>query len=171
MLEGVMSVQTDPRLQGEAFRAERRAAIREIIFLRSLVPLSTGYALYAAYCTWAFFHAREGEGKEDLTLGLYSGTRRGTSLFFMWFLLGGVGLCALSVYACILSRSPEELERSPRILRLMALFTNRDFAYLVAALTAAGRLEWFLVRAALGTYLFAAALRIMSLNGNRAPAG
>jgi ceramide glucosyltransferase len=38
------------------------------LFLLSLVLLSTGYALYAAYCTWAFFHARKGEGKEDLTL-------------------------------------------------------------------------------------------------------
>jgi ABC-type transporter MlaC component len=31
MLEGVMSFQTDPRLQGEAFRVGRWAAIREII--------------------------------------------------------------------------------------------------------------------------------------------
>jgi hypothetical protein len=49
----------------------------------------------------------------------------------------------------------------------MALLSNRDFAYSVVALALVQRLHWFLLGAALGTYLFAATLWVMSFYERR----
>jgi hypothetical protein len=44
----------------------------------------------------------------------------------------------------------------------MALLSNRDFAYLIAILAIVDRLNWFLVGSALGSYVFAVALWVIS---------
>lgn len=99
-----------------------------------------------------------------VAVGLYRETENEGYLFALALLLAGFGLCALVVYLYILKKTAEELERAPRIIRLMAtLFTNRDFAYLVLAFAVAGRLNWFLWATALGTYLFAGVLWLAAL--------
>ena len=67
-----------------------------------------------------------------IAVGLYRETGHGRYLLALLILLAGFGLCALTVNRYILKRTPDELEASPRVIRLMAtLLTNRDFAYLV----------------------------------------
>jgi phosphatidylglycerophosphate synthase len=102
-----------------------------------------------------------------IAFGLYHETGDRGYLLALWFIMGGFGLCLLAVYQCILKRSPDELKQSPRILRLMALVTNRDFAYLVVALAIVHRLNWFLIGSAVGTYVFAAILYIMTFHEKR----
>ncbi len=103
-----------------------------------------------------------------IALGLYRETGDAGYMRALLFLLAGFVACAVSVYYVILKREPDELRQSPATLRLMALVTNRDFAYLVVALALANRLSWFLKGAAVGTFLFAAALWAVSILGNRA---
>ncbi len=95
--------------------------------------------------------------------GLYQDTGSDNYLLALWFLMGGFGLCIIAVYQCILVLSAEELKRSPLLVRFMSLMASRDFAYLVVFLALIGRLAWFLVGAAVGTYLFAATLWFVSL--------
>jgi hypothetical protein len=102
-----------------------------------------------------------------MAFGLYNETDNVIYLYALWFLMGGFCLCVVSVYYCILRRSPDEIKRSPRLLRLMALLTNRDFAYLVAALAVVHRLDWFLIGSAAGTYLFAFTLWAISIHETR----
>jgi phosphatidylglycerophosphate synthase len=102
-----------------------------------------------------------------ITLGLYRDSANPAYFWILGFLIGGFGLCGLAVYQCILRRSPEELRQSPKTIRLMALLSNRDFAYLVVALALIQRLQWFLLGAAAGTYLFAGTLWIMSFRERR----
>jgi len=81
-----------------------------------------------------------------------------------WILMGGFGLCGLAVYRCVLkpgSKDPERSERSSKTIRFLSLMTNRDFAYLLVLLAAIHRLDWFLLGAAVGTYIFAATLWVM----------
>jgi phosphatidylglycerophosphate synthase len=103
-----------------------------------------------------------------IAFGLYHDTGNEIYLYALWFMLGGFGLCLVAVYQCILRRSTDELERSPRVVRMMALMTNRDFAYLVAALAVVHRLNWFLMGAAVGSYLFAFSLWVMTIYEKRA---
>ncbi len=49
----------------------------------------------------------------------------------------------------------------------MALMSNRDFAYILVPLALIGRVHWFLIRAALGIYLFAVTLWLMSFYERR----
>jgi len=100
-------------------------------------------------------------------VGLYRETGEILYIRALWFMLGGFVLCLVAVYQCILRKSPEELEQSPKMLRLMALLTNRDFAYLVAALAVLDRLNWFLLGASAGTYLFALTLWTLNLYEKR----
>jgi phosphatidylglycerophosphate synthase len=102
-----------------------------------------------------------------IALGLYRETGDAGYVKALLFLLAGFGLCGVSVYYLILRPGADEFTRSPAILRLMALVTNRDFAYLVLALALVNRLGWFLKGAALGTFLFAATLWVASLLGTR----
>jgi phosphatidylglycerophosphate synthase len=102
-----------------------------------------------------------------IAIGLYRGTGDAGYVKALLFLLAGFGLCGVSVYYFILRPATDEFRRSPATLRLMALVTNRDFAYLVLALALVDRLGWFLKGAALGTFLFAAALWAVSLFGAR----
>jgi phosphatidylglycerophosphate synthase len=105
-----------------------------------------------------------------IAVGLYQASGHGIYLRALWLMLGGFGLCAILVYLCILRRSPDDLKQSPRSVRLLALLSNRDFAYLVAALAVIDRLNWFLLGAAAGTYLFAASLLTISFYEKRAVA-
>jgi phosphatidylglycerophosphate synthase len=103
-----------------------------------------------------------------IALGLYRDSDDPGYLHILWILIGGFGLCGLAVYQCILRRSPDERKQSVRTLRFMALLSNRDFAYIVVALALVQRLQWFLIGAAVGTYLFAATLWITSFYEKRA---
>jgi phosphatidylglycerophosphate synthase len=102
-----------------------------------------------------------------ITLGLYRDSPNPEYFGILCFLIGGFGLCGVAVYQCILKRSPDELRQSPQTIRIMALLSNRDFAYIVVALALVQRLHWFLLGAALGTYLFAATLWVMSFYERR----
>lgn len=102
-----------------------------------------------------------------IAFGLYHDTGNTAYLHFMWVLLGGFALCMVAVYQCILRLTPDTLSRSPQVLRLMTLATNRDFAYLVLALAIVDRLNWFLLGAAVGTYLFALILWLVSFRERR----
>lgn len=110
---------------------------------------------YLDIVTDNFVHAAVFVG---IAFGLYHDTGDAGYLRYLWILLGGFCFCAVAVYMFILRLDADTLGRSPRTLRIMALVTNRDFAYLVFALALIGRLNWFLLGAALGTYLFAGVL-------------
>lgn len=97
-----------------------------------------------------------------ITLGLYRDSANPDFFWILCFLIGGFGLCGIAVYQCILKRSPDELRQSPHAVRIMALLSNRDFAYIVVALALLQRLNWFLLGTAVGTYLFAVTLWIVS---------
>ena len=102
-----------------------------------------------------------------IAFGLYKDTGDGVYLKLLWFLLGGFGLCAISVYYNILRRSRDELKQSSRITRFMVLLTNSDFAYVVVASALIHRLNWFLVGTTVGTYFFAATLWVIGLQEKR----
>jgi phosphatidylglycerophosphate synthase len=102
-----------------------------------------------------------------IAFGLYHDSGNVGYLRFLWVLMGGFALSLVAVYQCILRLSPEALNRSPKTLQIMALVTNRDFAYLVFALAMVGRLNWFLLGAAVGSYLFAIALWFISFQERR----
>lgn len=102
-----------------------------------------------------------------ITLGLYRDSANRDYFWILSFLIGGFGLCGIAVYQCILKRSPDELRQSPHTIRIMALLSNRDFAYIVVALALVQRLNWFLLGAAVGTYLFAVTLWMVSFYERR----
>jgi len=102
-----------------------------------------------------------------VAFGLYHDTGNQAYILALWFLLGGFVLSMIAVYQCILRLSPDELERSPRLIRLMAFLGNRDFAYLIAALALFGKLHWFVIGASAGSYLFAVGLWAMSFHEKR----
>jgi phosphatidylglycerophosphate synthase len=97
-----------------------------------------------------------------MAFGLYHDTGNHSYILALWFLLGGFVLSMIAVYQCILRLNPDELEKSPRLIRLMAFLSNRDFAYLIAVLALFGKLDWFLIGASAGSYLFAIGLWVMS---------
>jgi len=102
-----------------------------------------------------------------IAFGLYHNTADRIYLNLLLLLIGGFGLCAISVYYNISRRSQDELKRSPKITRFMALLTNSDFAYLVVACALFRRLNWFLIATTVGTYLFAGILWAMNLHAKR----
>jgi phosphatidylglycerophosphate synthase len=102
-----------------------------------------------------------------IAFGLYHDTGNMGYLRFLWVLMGGFGLCAIAVYQCILRLGPEAPNGSSKTVRLMALMSNRDFAYLVLALAIIGRLNWFLIGAAVGCYIFAITLWLITFYERR----
>jgi len=103
-----------------------------------------------------------------VALGLYRDSGDSGYLHILWILIGGFGLCGVAVYQCILRRGREAIRQSAKTIKIMALMSNRDFAYIVLALALVQRLQWFLVGAAVGTYLFAATLWITTFYEKRA---
>jgi hypothetical protein len=72
--------------------------------------------------------------------------------------MSAMSLCHLSAGALAVHRFTGHRADKPgssEVPRLMALLANRDFAYLVGVLALVNRLEWFIVGASFGTYLFA----------------
>ncbi len=102
-----------------------------------------------------------------IAFGLYHDTRDGIYLKILWVLMGGFGLCAISVYYNILRRTRDELKQSSKITRFMVFLTNSDFAYVVVASALIHRLNWFLIGTAVGSYLFAAVLWTIGLQERR----
>lgn len=99
-----------------------------------------------------------------LPLGLYNETNNHLFLYLLWFLIGGFGLSAISFYYNIARRSQEELEQSPKIIKLLALLANNDFAYLMVACALFRCLDWFLIAATVGAYVFAGTLWVIKPN-------
>jgi len=97
-----------------------------------------------------------------IALGLYHDSGDPVYFRILWVSVGGFGLCGIAVYQCISRRSREELRRSVYTIKIMAMLSSRDFAYIVVALALAQRLQWFLIGAAIGTYLFAVTLWMIS---------
>jgi len=98
-----------------------------------------------------------------IALGFYHERGNVTYLHALWFLLGGFGLCAWAVQRLI-GHEPDQPSVTD-VSWLTALLVNRDFAYLVAVLAAANRLDWFLFGASLGVYLFAFVAFFMGIQG------
>ncbi len=103
-----------------------------------------------------------------LAVGLYFQTGNKVYLYLLWALLGGFAFCAAAVYK--VSRVNPDKPRSRTAERLTGLLANRDFAYLLVALAIIGRLDWFLIGSAVGSYLFAVLLLTLDLGERRSPA-
>lgn len=106
-----------------------------------------------------------------IAFGLYHDTGNAWYIRLLWVMLGGFGLCLLAVYQCILRLSEDQLKASPNAIRFMALLSNRDFAYLIALLAIVDRLNWFLIGSALGSYVFAVALWVISYRERQRASG
>jgi hypothetical protein len=70
----------------------------------------------------------------------------------LWALLIGFVLCIIAVHG-ITRHSPEK-PGSSDVAKPVSLLVNRDFAYLVAILAVINRLEWFILTASTGVYIF-----------------
>lgn len=99
-----------------------------------------------------------------IAIGLHRRAPADLILVLGGVLLGGVACAMAAVYTCIARRTPTRAQR-----RLFEAFASREFAYLLAAMTIAGKLDWFLWLAAGGTYAFAAALWILGNVGTPDP--
>lgn len=97
-----------------------------------------------------------------IAFGLYNDSGNRLYLWALWFLLGGFAVAAVAVYQCIKRVDPKTFKQSPKLVRLMKMLSNRDFAYLVLLLALIDHLEWFLLGAAVGTYLFAVGLWLLT---------
>ncbi len=95
--------------------------------------------------------------------GYYSQTGDSAYLYLLWALLGGFVLSGAVVYYRVLKQPPEG-SRPSRLTRVLTLMSNRDFAYLMVLLAVVGRLDWFLIGAAAGSYIFAAVLWVATCN-------
>jgi phosphatidylglycerophosphate synthase len=102
-----------------------------------------------------------------IAVGVYRVTGNLSYMLMLWILMGGFTLCAVSVYYCILRKGAEELKASPRLTRIMALLTNRDFAYVIVLFALVHRLNWFLTATAAGTYFFSAVLWVATLRDKK----
>ncbi len=92
-------------------------------------------------------------------IGLYRKTGNHLYITLIWVLLFGFGLCAISVYQCILKKE-DKIKKSPFLIKALSLLTNRDFAYLVVVLAIFEKLNWFFIMTAIGSYIFSATLWI-----------
>lgn len=89
-----------------------------------------------------------------ISIGCYLAAHSITYLYVLGGLLIGFGMCAISVHRAMSVSSTGAEEFIRKVDRL----TGRDFAYLVFVLALINRLNYFIVGAAIGTYLFAGVL-------------
>ncbi len=89
-----------------------------------------------------------------ISVGCYRAAHSAAYFYVLGTLLGGFGLCAIAVHrAMSVSSSGAEA-----FIRKVDRRTGRDFAYLVLLLALINRLHYFIVGAAIGTYIFALVL-------------
>ena len=100
-----------------------------------------------------------------LFIGIALGVARETGneqyLYVLGILLGGFALCAVAVGRVL--RPGGNGIRPEALDKLTGLLANRDFAYLLIIFALLNGLEWFLISAAAGTYLFAASVFFLNL--------
>ncbi|MEJ2670631.1 MAG: CDP-alcohol phosphatidyltransferase family protein [Deltaproteobacteria bacterium] len=111
---------------------------------------------YLDICTDNLVHVAVFVG---LALGLSRATGDDRYLYALLVLLGGFGLCALSVYQVLLKT--EGSETGSKITRWLEVLANRDFAYLLVVLAVINRLALFLWGAMIGCYVFAISLWVL----------
>uniref|UniRef100_A0A7C3WSH6 CDP-alcohol phosphatidyltransferase family protein n=1 Tax=Desulfobacca acetoxidans TaxID=60893 RepID=A0A7C3WSH6_9BACT len=98
-----------------------------------------------------------------IALGLYRGTGNIWHLYALGALLLGFDGCALVIWHVMdHGTGLRENQASAVSARLVAALNSRDFAYLVVILALIDRLSWFLGGAAVGTYIFALAVWLLS---------
>ncbi len=100
-----------------------------------------------------------------LAFGLYHQSGNTFYLYLLLVLLGGFVCCATAVYH--VSRGKATRPTSAAVHKLTGLLANRDFAYLLVVLAVLGRLSWFLIGAAAGSYIFAAVVLALDLRERR----
>jgi len=89
-----------------------------------------------------------------ISIGCYRAVHSAAYLYVLGTLLIGFGMCAVSVHhAMSISAAGAEV-----FIRKVDRLTGRDFAYLLFLLALINRLNYFIIGAALGTYLFAGGL-------------
>jgi phosphatidylglycerophosphate synthase len=94
-----------------------------------------------------------------LAIGLSRATGDVRYLYVLLGLLGGFGLCAISVYQVLLKA--EGSQKGSRITRWLGVLANRDFAYLLVTLALIDKLAFFLWGAMIGSYVFAISLWVL----------
>ncbi|HEV3111806.1 MAG TPA: CDP-alcohol phosphatidyltransferase family protein [Candidatus Binataceae bacterium] len=89
-----------------------------------------------------------------ISIGCYRAAHSTAYLYVLGALLVGFGMCAISVHRAMnISSTGAEA-----FIRKVDRLTGRDFAYLVFALALINRLNYFIIGAAIGTYMFAVGL-------------
>jgi phosphatidylglycerophosphate synthase len=89
-----------------------------------------------------------------IAIGCYRAAHNPAYFYILLALAGGFGMCAIAVHrAMSVSASGAEA-----FIRKVDRMTGRDFAYLLFVLALINRLHYFLIGAAIGTYLFALGL-------------
>lgn len=94
-----------------------------------------------------------------IALGLYWEEHNALYLWLGGLTLGGI-LGSMAVY---LPHLWHPADHRSLVMRLHASLASRDFAYVLPLLALLGKLAWFLWAAAVGTYLFAATVGVLSL--------
>ena len=89
-----------------------------------------------------------------IAVGCYRTSNDHLYVYVLLALLGGFGLCAISVNRALsIGRAGAE-----NFIKSVDRLTGRDFAYLLLLLALINRLDYFIIGAAIGTYAFAGAL-------------
>lgn len=101
-----------------------------------------------------------------LAVGLHRETHNVWHLYALGALLLGFGCCALAVWRVLEKGNAPEGGAHPASRWITAL-NSRDFAYLIVLLALIDRLAWFLWAAAIGTYIFAISLWLLSASYRR----
>jgi phosphatidylglycerophosphate synthase len=89
-----------------------------------------------------------------LLAGCYRASQSAAYLYLIPILLGGFALCAYAVSRAFKFQGEQAAVWLDKVDR----WSGRDFAYLLVALAAINRLEWFAWGTAFGTYVFATVL-------------
>jgi phosphatidylglycerophosphate synthase len=89
-----------------------------------------------------------------ISIGCYREVHSALYVYVLITLLAGFGLCAVAVHRAMSVSSAG----AEAFIRKVDRMTGRDFAYLVFLLALVNRLNYFILGAAVGTYLFAGVL-------------